>query len=239
MSIPTACSHCGAKLQAPDAAAGRTLTCPKCGDKVAVPGVASARPRTAVPISLPPPISRPQPDAEGFVPFAQADSELPLMVTEYITQHLMPGERLIAVTRIHPLVMLVPGIITAIGLLLCLGIVAGEKGNGFVLVGLPMALIAGIILLSLLVERMTTEFSCTDRRILIKSGLLTTQLREMPLGKIEALLMQQGLFGKLFGYGTLDFNGSGGTRRTCSNIEAPFDFYKRVQEQVAAAQDRK
>jgi len=89
------------------------------------------------------------------------------------------------------------------------------------------------------VERMTTEFSCTDRRILIKSGLLTTQLREMPLGKIEALLMQQGLFGKLFGYETLDFKGSGGTRRTRSNIEAPFDFYKRVQEQVAAAQDRK
>jgi hypothetical protein len=51
--------------------------------------------------------------------------------------------------------------------------------------------------------------------------------------------MQQGLFGKLFGFGTLVFKGSGGTRTTCSDIEAPFEFYKRVQEQVAAAQKRK
>lgn len=74
---------------------------------------------------------------------------------------------------------------------------------------------------------------------MIKSGLLTTYLREMPLGKVEALLMRQGVFGKLFGYGTLIFKGSGGTHRTCRDIEAPFDFYKRVQEQVAAAQARK
>ncbi len=237
MSILTACPRCGAKLKAPDAAAGRTLACPKCGDTVAVPGGPSARARAAP--APPPPVHRPDPDTEGFSPYAQADPELPLMVTEYITQHLMPGERLIAVTRIHPMVMLVPGIFTALGLLLGLGIVAGEKGIGFVCVGLPMALIAGIALLSLLVQRMTTEFSCTDRRILIKSGLLTTQLREMPLAKVEALLMRQGLFGKLFGYGTLVFKGSGGTRRTCSNIEEPFAFYKRVQEQVAAAQGSK
>jgi uncharacterized membrane protein YdbT with pleckstrin-like domain len=89
---------------------------------------------------------------------------------------------------------------------------------------------------TLFIERLTTEFSCTDRRILIKSGLLTTQLREMPLGKVEALLMQQGVFGKLFGYGTLVFKGSGGTRRSCRNMESPFEFYKKVQEQVAAAQ---
>lgn len=234
MPILTACQRCGAKLKAPDAAAGRTLNCPKCGETVAVPGRASARPKGA-PVS-PPPVPRPQPDTDGFSPFVLADPELPLMVTDYITRHLMPGERLIAVTRIHPMVMLGPGIITALGFLLCLGIVAGEKA--FVCVGLPMAIIAGIATLSLLVQRMTTEFSCTDRRILIKSGLLTTTLREMPLGKVEALLMQQGLFGKLFGYGTLVFKGSGGTCRTCSNIEAPFDFYKRVQEQVAAAQQR-
>ena len=89
------------------------------------------------------------------------------------------------------------------------------------------------------IKRLSTEFSCTDRRILIKAGLITTQLREMPLAKVEALSMFQRLFGKLFGYGTLVFKGSGGTRRTCESIEHPFDFYKRVQEQVAISQGRK
>jgi uncharacterized membrane protein YdbT with pleckstrin-like domain len=187
-----------------------------------------------------PSLSKPQPDTDGFMPLAQPESELPLVVTEFITQHLMPGERLIAVTRIHPMAMLAPSIFAALGLLLCVaGIVAGPQGGGFACMGLPMALLAGGAALALLLQTMTTEFSCTDRRILIKSGFFTTQLREMPLGKVEALSMQQGLFGKLFGYGTLVFKGSGGTRRTCNNIEAPFDYYKRVQEQVAAAHERK
>src|SRR5207248_83791 len=90
-----------------------------------------------------------------------------------------------------------------------------------------------------LVERKSTEFSCTDRRILIKSGLITTRLREMPLAKVEPLRMDQGLLGKIFGYGTLIFKGSGGTQRTCKNIEKPFDFYKKVHEQVALVQQHK
>jgi uncharacterized membrane protein YdbT with pleckstrin-like domain len=159
------------------------------------------------------------------------------MVTSFISRHLMPGERLIAVTRNHPMVLVAPSIVTAFGLLLSLvGLVAGQSGIAFAIIGIPLAVIAGFAVLALLVERLTTEFSCTDRRILIKSGLLATELREMPLAKVEALLMQQGLFGKIFGYGTLVFKGSGGTRRTCKSIEAPVDFYKRVQEQVAAAQ---
>ncbi|MBI1916231.1 MAG: PH domain-containing protein [Planctomycetes bacterium] len=183
--------------------------CPKCGNKVPVP-LAS-------------------PD--------EAPSELQLVVNSYIQHNLMPCEHLVGITCIHPLVLVAPGIVAALGLLLGLvGILVGESGILLVVIGLPMAVLAGLIMIAQLVERLTTEFSCTDRRIVIKSGLITTQLREMPLAKVEALLMEQGLFGKLFGYGTLVFKGTGGTRRTCKNIEAPFDFYKRVQQQVAVAQ---
>jgi uncharacterized membrane protein YdbT with pleckstrin-like domain len=163
-------------------------------------------------------------------------------VSSYIRQNLMPGERLVAITRIHQMVLVAPSIVAAIGLLLSLfGIVSGESCTIAlaVIVGLPIALIAGFVVLALLIGRLTTEFSCTDKRILIKSGLITTQLRDMPLAKVEALRLEQGLFGKIFGYGTVVFKGSGGTRRTCKSIEDPFDFYKRVQEQVAIAQQHK
>jgi hypothetical protein len=120
--------------------------------------------------------------------------------------------------------------------------VVGLVGQGdlavFSVLGIPSAIIGIVAVLATLLEYLTTEFSCTDRRILIKSGFFTTTLREMPLPKVEALLMEQGLLGKLFGYGTLVFKGSGGTRRTCKSIEAPFEFYQRVQEQVTLAQAR-
>lgn len=240
MSIIAVCPHCGTKLRVPDTAAGRTFACPKCRDTVTVSNGTNARPKAAGSSSPPqlPLDAKLQPTKEASAPLAHTDSELPLVVTDYITTHLMPGEHLIAVSRVHPMVMLAPGIVAAFGLLLSLiGIAVGkERGIAIAFVGFSTAIIAGIGVLVLLIERLTTEFSCTDRRILIKSGLLTTSLREMPLGKVEALLMQQGLFGKIFGYGTLVFKGSGGTRRTCKSMELPFDFYKRVQEQVAAAQ---
>ena len=56
----------------------------------------------------------------------------------------------------------------------------------------------------------------TDRRAtVIKSGLAHhSKMRDMPLAKVETLLSGiRSLFGKLLGYGTLVFKGSGGTRR--------------------------
>ncbi len=163
-----------------------------------------------------------------------AEALMSFGTSEFITQNLMPGERVVSITRVHSLVIIGPGVVAGLGLLLIFfGVARGDWTAGLVCVGIPVALTGGIMLFITLVERLTTEISCTDRRILIKSGLLSTRLREMPLGKVESLMVQQGLFGRLFGYGTLVFRGSGGTRRSCKDIENPFAFYKRVQEQVA------
>ena len=157
----------------------------------------------------------------------------------------MPGERLVCVTRIHALVTVPPAILAGFGVLagavgfLLNGVgTAGVGGLGAMVgvVGLITFVGAAVIIVSRLIERATTEYACTTHRIHIKSGVLTTQLREMPLAKVEALLMEQPLFGRLVGYGTLVFKGSGGTRRTCQNIERPTDFHRQVQEQVALAQ---
>jgi hypothetical protein len=122
------CPSCGAALSAPEDCAGRRAKCRRCHNPITVPSSTSAPPMAAVPAALSPlpSVARPQPDNDGSVPLAQPDSELPLMVTDYIAQHLMPGERLIAVSRIHPMALLAPGIAAAFGLLLSLvGIVAG------------------------------------------------------------------------------------------------------------------
>ncbi len=157
--------------------------------------------------------------------------------SDYITQNLMPGEQVVAVTRMHPRVLVGPAIVLGVALLLVLiGLIVGRDGVLFIVFGGGVALVGLLLGLALQVERATTECSCTDRRILIKTGFLTTQLREMPLTKVEALRVDQGLLGKIFGFGTLVLTGSGGTRRTCKNIEEPFEFYKHVQVQVALAQ---
>ncbi len=121
------------------------------------------------------------------------------------------------------------------GILVVIGLVMGENGLPLAIGGVLTAFLA-LLVLVLMMQRATTEFGLTDKRIVSKSGWVTTQVREMPLGKVEAIRIEQGIFGKMFGFGTLVTIGSGGTCRACVNIAEPFDFYKRVQEQVALAQ---
>lgn len=247
------CPNCSREMKVEEKHAGKRARCPKCAASFTVPeaGVElfKVAPLDRIPWQeelaerippAPPPVVLPHAEPDDFAS-SVTHSELPTVVSSYIRQNLMSGERLVAITRIHPMTLLFPAVFTVFFLSLGLiGIAIGrEIGLPLVVIGGPMTVAGAILLVAQMIACLCTEFSCTDRRILIKSGLITTRLREMPLAKVEALLMEQGLFGKIFGYGTLIFKGSGGTRRECGNIEAPFDFYRKVQEQVAVAQQPK
>src|SRR5262245_29910855 len=62
MPIPSTCPNCHARASAPDAAAGRLVTCPRCRAKFRVPVVVEEVLRVSPPLdSVPPP--RPSPKA--------------------------------------------------------------------------------------------------------------------------------------------------------------------------------
>ena len=217
------CPKCHATARVPAEIVGRNVRCPRCQQAFTVVAPAPVAPA-----------------------FSDSDLDSPtpapgIVRSSFIKQNLMPGEQLIAVTHMHPMVIVAPCVMMTFFLLLGLaGLILGSGVGGFVIsmIGFAVAVVASIMLVMTWIQWLTTEYSSTDKRILIKSGLLVTQLREMPLAKVEALLVTQGVFGKLFGYGTLVFKGSGGTKRRCDDIEEPFDFYKRIQEQVARVQTR-
>lgn len=231
MAISVGCAACGSRLNAPDAAAGRQVRCPKCAAPITVPYLPEGK--SSPPKSMAStPRAADQPDSRS-----DRHASPPVDDNSFIARNLLPGERLLYITRIHPLVMMPPALLAACSLVAgIIGLIVGERGIAFGVGGGLVFLLALILVLLRLVERKTTEYVCTDRRIVIRSGILTTRLREMPLAKVEALLLKQSVFGRLFGYGTLVFKGSGGTRRTCENIQEPDRFHRQIQEQVASAQ---
>ena len=157
----------------------------------------------------------------------------------FIEQNLMPGERLLASTRIHSATVTVPTVLLAVPVILVvIGLVLGQNGLPLAIIGGVLAAVVALIALALMIRRATTEFGLTDKRIVIKSGWVTTRVREMPLGRVEAIRVEQGILGKIFGFGSLVAIGTGGTRRACESIVEPFDFYKSVQEQVARVQQK-
>ena len=122
------CTGYGEGFQVKDQFAGRRTACPKCRKQLRVPGVAH-RPDTDI---------QPSPDPTHLA--------LPIVVSSYIQQNLMPGERLIALSRVHPMVLVAPSIVGALGLLLgVVGIAVGE-GSGIVVaaLGIPLVLSGGV-----------------------------------------------------------------------------------------------
>jgi uncharacterized membrane protein YdbT with pleckstrin-like domain len=74
-----------------------------------------------------------------------------------------------------------------------------------------------------------SEFAVTDKRVLIKTGIIQRHTLETLLSKVENISVEQSLMGRLLNYGTIQVTGTGSTKETFANIAAPLEFRKQVQ----------
>ena len=81
-----------------------------------------------------------------------------------------------------------------------------------------------------LIWKYTDEFAITNKRVIIKTGLISRRTLEMNLSKIESVKVDQGIFGRILGYGTIVICGTGGTREGFPKIKKPLEFRKKFQE---------
>lgn len=75
-----------------------------------------------------------------------------------------------------------------------------------------------------------SEFVITNRRIIIKTGIISRTSFEMNLSKIESVNVDQSIAGRIFNYGSITIIGSGGTRESFHDIAKPLAFRKAFQE---------
>ncbi len=81
-----------------------------------------------------------------------------------------------------------------------------------------------------LIDKYTDEFAITNKRVIIKTGLISRKTFEMNHTKIESVNVDQGILGRILGYGTIKIVGSGGTKEVFPNILNPLEFRKKFQE---------
>ena len=75
----------------------------------------------------------------------------------------------------------------------------------------------------------SSELVITDRRVLIKTGIVRRQTLEMFISKIESVGVDQGFFGRMFDYGSVLVRGTGGFEQAFEAIAAPLEFRRWVQ----------
>ena len=78
--------------------------------------------------------------------------------------------------------------------------------------------------------RWTDEFVITNKRIICKTGIFSRRTLEMNLNKIESVNIDQSIFGRMLGYGTITIIGTGGTKESFPDIADAVEFRKRFQE---------
>ena len=103
-----------------------------------------------------------------------------------------------------------------------LGAATSQVGGGLFVIALAWAFAVWI-------RYVSSEFAVTDKRVIIKIGLLHRRTLEMLLIKVEAISVDQSIAGRIFGYGTIVVVGTGGTREAFENIASPLEFRRAVQ----------
>lgn len=81
-----------------------------------------------------------------------------------------------------------------------------------------------------IIDRYTDEFAITNKRVIIKTGLISRKTFEMNHSKIESVNVDQSILGRILGYGSISIVGSGGTKEVFPNIKDPLKFRKKFQE---------
>jgi len=148
----------------------------------------------------------------------------------YIDQNLMSGEHVVYRTKLHWIVFLWPIIF------IILAFVFFASGKETAILGTLFFLIAILSAVLAFISLKTSEFGVTNKRVLIKVGFIRRNSLETLLQKVEGIQVNQGILGRIFNYGTILIKGTGGTSNPFHKIEAPMEFRKKVQEQIASIQ---
>ena len=155
----------------------------------------------------------------------------------YLDDHLLAGERIVYRARLHWTIFLTSIVVILLGV--ALGILLQVIEPAYSYAGAGLAGIGMLLAIGPAIRYVTSEFAVTDKRVLGKTGLVERESDETLLSKVEAIAVDQGIVGRLLGFGTVMITGTGGTQGVFSGIAEPLEFRKQVQTQIIEQEERR
>lgn len=146
-----------------------------------------------------------QPKATAPVKAAPVVSDVPA----YIKESLSDGEQVHAVFRLHWMAWISVWI-WSLAALLTLGLLA------------PVAIYMWLSLRSL-------EQGVTNKRVIIKRGIISRRTEEMKIRSIETVELRQQLLGRLFGFGDVKITGRGTSDLVLRGVDDPMSVKRQIE----------
>jgi len=148
----------------------------------------------------------------------------------YVESNLMRDEQVVYTARVHWSVFIPGWVLMALAVL---SVVAGGADNPMFAVFLWTSI--GYLVRAHLIRK-HTELAVTSKRVIAKFGIIRRHSIELNLSKVESFQVEQGLGGRMLGYGTITVNGTGGVRTPIKTIDQPLEFRRHAVTAVDAAQ---
>jgi uncharacterized membrane protein YdbT with pleckstrin-like domain len=103
---------------------------------------------------------------------------------------------------------------------------------GFVLLGIvTLVFVVGLVFLAIAWIRVqSTEIAITNRRVIVKTGFVKRHTVEINLEKVEALKVEQGLWGRFLNFGSIYISGAGTSVAPIHDIADPLVFRRKFME---------
>jgi uncharacterized membrane protein YdbT with pleckstrin-like domain len=156
----------------------------------------------------------------------------------YVEKNLVTGESVIYRTRLHWTCLVRRAFFALVfiglaGYMLYWQTAKGHDDTKWLFLVAIALIVAGLIpLITAIVERRAAEFAVTNKRVIMKEGVWHQRTQELFLNKIESVGVDQSLWGRICGYGSITVHGTGGSSEPFHRIARPLEFRHQVQEQI-------
>ncbi len=80
------------------------------------------------------------------------------------------------------------------------------------------------------------EQGVTNKRVILKKGIISRKSEEMKLSSIETVEIDQGIFGRIFGFGTVKITGRGISDLMFKGVNDPMSVKRQVESVSNPAQ---
>jgi uncharacterized membrane protein YdbT with pleckstrin-like domain len=155
----------------------------------------------------------------------------------YLDDHLLAGERIVYRARLHWSTFAAAIAVVLLGI--ALGIVLRIYQPTYWVAGAALAGLGLLLAIGPAIRYVSSEFAVTDKRIVAKQGFIERESLETLLSKVEAIGVDQGIVGRMLGYGSITITGTGGTEEPFHRISDPLEFRRQIQSQVVALDEQR
>jgi uncharacterized membrane protein YdbT with pleckstrin-like domain len=146
---------------------------------------------------------------------------------KFLTTYLQPGEEIKYRARIHIFLFLQPAILLAIGFMCYFDAIRITHYLGVTLLFLGL-----VSLVQRVFVKVGSIYAVTNRRVIIKTGIISRRTVELVLAKCEGIQVTQDILGRIFGYGSIVVT-TGGATNCYYFVANPFRFKRAINEQIA------